>query len=117
MKKIAALFFTLLFLATATEAVGLISQATGVLKCPLCKMKMQKIDDCRCHKKKPVSAAKIHDPCGDTEGDFHISFDRIQAVAASVTVLPAAFASTYIAFAQNNYSGISADIPQPPPRR
>ena len=117
MKKAAATLIFLLLLATSTEAVGLVSHATGVLKCPLCKMKMQKIDDCRCHKKKPVSAAKIHDPCGDTEGDFHISFDRVQAVSAAETSLLTAFATTYLTLSQNQKTGISTDIPQPPPRQ
>ncbi len=117
LRKITATLICLLLLATATEAVGLISHSTGVLKCPSCKMKMQKIDDCRCHKKKPVSAAKIHDPCGDNEGDFHISFDRVQGVAAPEVFVPAAFVSTYLSLSYRYPTGITSDIPQPPPRR
>ena len=117
MKKAAATLICLLLLATSTEAVGLVSHATGVLKCPLCKMKMQKIDDCRCHKKKPISAAKIHYPCGDNEGDFHISFDRIQGVTAPVVFVPAAMTSTQLFYSHSYRNGITTDIPQPPPRQ
>ena len=116
MRKIAALFFTLFFLATATEAVGLISQATGVLKCPLCKMKMQKIDDCRCHKKKPISAAKIHDPCGDDEGDFHISFDRLSAILSAAEAPVTLIQTERTALPLQTLQSYIFEVSTPPPR-
>ena len=117
MKKLAAIMITFIFLASATDAVPLAGYWSAEYKCPRCKMKMERKGDCPCHKKNRTARAIIHDPCGDNEGDFHISFDRIQGVVAFEAFMPAAFANTSIVLSHNFHSGITTDIPQPPPRQ
>lgn len=116
MKKIASILISLLFFASAIDALQLASHWTGDLKCPRCKMKMQKADDCRCHKKKPPQTTIIHDPCADEEGDFTIHFDRLSAVLSPITHFVPVYTAILPVPTYSRLVGTFADIPYPPPR-
>lgn len=116
MKRLVAILIALLFLSSATDAFGLTTYLTRELKCPRCKMKIEKKNGCPCHKKKPTARPVINDPCGSDEGDFHITFDRFPSFVASAEILLTPAAPAFGLLSILDRTGINAETPHPPPR-
>lgn len=116
MKKLAAIAITFIFLASATDAVPLAGYWSAEYKCPRCKMKMERKGDCPCHKKNRTTRAIIHDPCGDNEGDFHISFDRLSAVLSVVEIPLTTMQTERFIFPSQALQSYVFEVITPPPR-
>lgn len=117
MKRLFSAFFILFFIGMLTDAFALAGHLTRELKCPRCKMKIEKKNGCPCHKKKATPNPVIHDPCGDDEGDFHVGFDRFQNFRASADVFLTSLVAVFEFIQIPTYTGIPSEIPHPPPRR
>lgn len=116
MKRLFAIVFLLFFAGTITDSFALTAHLTREYKCPRCKMKMERKGDCPCHKKKPTPRPVIHDPCGDDEGDFHISFDRLSAVLTLAEVPLTVIQAERVIFPLHTLQSYVFEVLTPPPQ-
>jgi len=118
MQRLLATAFVALFALTISEAIPMATHAFVEVKCPKCKMKIEKKGACPCcHKKKPGNHAVIYDPCADEDGDYTIHFDRVQAVTATLAAVHPQFISAIVHAVEPLLVAVVPETHSPPPRR
>ncbi|MBS0617100.1 MAG: hypothetical protein JSR44_02875 [Spirochaetes bacterium] len=118
MRRLLATAFLVLFALATSEAVPMATHAFVEVKCPKCKMKIEKKGACPCcHKKKPGNHAVIYDPCADEDGDYTIHFDRVNAVTTTLAAVHPHFISAIVHTSEPMFLALMPETHSPPPRR